>query len=51
MACALLRAAPPADRATITAEAVRGYVRHAERTYDATLTAAQAMRAVVQRCQ
>ncbi len=48
MACALLRAAPPADRATITAEAVRGYVRHAERTYDATLTAAQAMRAAVQ---
>ena len=32
----------------MTAEAVHGYARHVERAYDATVTAAQSMRAAVQ---
>jgi uncharacterized iron-regulated protein len=32
----------------VTAEAVHGYARHAERAYDATVAAAQSMRAAVQ---
>ena len=46
--CALLCAGVPGDRAAVTAEAVHGYARHAERAYDATVTAAQSMRAAVQ---
>ena len=39
LACLLLCADPPRDRAAVTAEAVHGYARHAEQGYDATLSA------------
>ena len=47
LACLLLCADAPRDRAAVTTEAVHGYARHAEQAYDATLSATQAMRDAV----